>query len=173
MGLFGIGEKPAEAASVITAEKVTLYRVHVGRRIYGPIHIHDFKRIPGFTLQAPIAPVGTEDWKPAYQVINLQHYFNKPVQNSYTRHASAQDLKQKLAGSAPLEDLFEAPLPAQAPPAKRLSAKRRLVAASLLLVPLLSAGWMGWKMLHSAPVEKEVRLLAIHLIDKALGVLNA
>src|SRR5688572_19330780 len=83
-------------SETVLPEKVTMYRVHVGRRIYGPVRVEDFKRIPGFTLQTPIAPVGTEHWKPAYKAINLQHYFNKPVQNAYTRHTSVDDLKSML-----------------------------------------------------------------------------
>jgi len=173
MGLFGLEEKAA-ASALIPAEKVTMYRVHVGRRIYGPVRIQDFKRIPGFTLQTPIAPIGTESWKPAYQTINLQQYFHSPVQNTYTRQACAQDIKNKLADELGLnETIEETPIDVPASPSRRPPIALRLVVSILLLVPLISAGWMGWKVVHGGHVEKEARILAIRLIDKALGVLNA
>jgi hypothetical protein len=63
--------------------EATLYRVQVGRRIYGPVAPSDFKRIPGFTLQTPVAPAGTSFWQPAYRAIDLQDYFYRAEKTSW------------------------------------------------------------------------------------------
>lgn len=73
---------------------IEVYRVQVGRQIYSPIEVKDFRRIPGFTLKSPVAPYGTELWRPAYQVINLQRYFNREVMNSFTRAEAMEKIRE-------------------------------------------------------------------------------
>lgn len=64
---------------------VELFRAKVGETTYGPVRVHEFKRIPGFTLQTPVAPFGTENWQPAYKAIDLQKYFHYGVENSFSQ----------------------------------------------------------------------------------------
>ena len=118
---------------------VTQYRVHVGTKIYGPVRHTDFRRIPGFTLKTPVALYGSDQWKPAYQVINLDNYFSYSTNNSFSKFNSANNLKSQIfAGSA--ED---SPILAMARTFPRRR-KKRLVLKTLLALMLvvgLSGTW--------------------------------
>jgi len=142
-----------------------MFRVRIGARIYGPARIEDFKRIPGFTLQSPIAPLGTDEWRPAYQMINLQKYFNYSVDNSYTQQDSATAVKTLMDGPRGVFSYS---------PKRRMGITSRLFLAVLLMS--LGAGAAGWHL--SSPAQKQqIEYQARQLADKArlgaIALINA
>ncbi len=51
------------------------YEVLIGDKVHGPIETQALRTAPGFMLSTPVRAVGDNEWRPAYQVINLKTYF--------------------------------------------------------------------------------------------------
>jgi hypothetical protein len=54
------------------------YFVKLGGRVIGPFPGHQLRDIPGFTLAAFIRSVDSDQWQPAYRILDLNVYFPKP-----------------------------------------------------------------------------------------------
>jgi hypothetical protein len=59
--------------------EVDSFHVQIGGKVAGPFNTQELRKLPGFMLQTRVRRVGSDDWVPAFKVINLKKYLNPPM----------------------------------------------------------------------------------------------
>jgi hypothetical protein len=59
---------------------IDFFHAFLDGQILGPFSTEDLRKLPGFMLQTPVRPVGSEEWSPAFTLINLKSYLDAPLQ---------------------------------------------------------------------------------------------
>ncbi len=136
---------------------VCCYRVNMDGQVVGPYPLHNLRRLPGFTLQTPVQLEGTNEWNPAFQVLDLKAYFANPVRTSFEQTAAPQQsLNLMIKG-------FDS---ASLPPVKR-----RRNALPLMLLALMFLASVAWKVLGTAEIKATIaqtEIWAMGLFNKPL-----
>jgi hypothetical protein len=60
----------------IDGGSVDSFYVQLAGKILGPCKTVELRKLPGFVLQTLVRPVGSEEWFPAFSVIDLKAYMN-------------------------------------------------------------------------------------------------
>ncbi len=135
---------------------LTSVRCKIGDFVYEPVEVAQLRKLPGFMLSTPVAPIESEHWTPAFQVIDLATYFgrSKPATEAHLDSGLGKALEM-LSTTAPEKRSIELtqPKPLVKPPTlpqPTSHSKLKWLMSMLFLMGVTAYAGMTWMQSRTA-----------------------